>query len=594
MAMKLYILVLLSLCIGVSLAKNLEFSLVTRNIDLSTQNARHSVILNVANSGPAITSFDYTIEEPLASHLASYQALSESGPLPVSSLSEVITKDGKSYRSFSISTKLETGATNAITVNLVFTHVQTPFPVSISQFDNQLVKYSDNHFLFTPYHVESQKTTIKLASAKVESYTELSPFNLKGNTLTYGQYTNVAPFSSSPFTVHFENNSPFLTITTLTKEIEVSHYGNVAVEETYEWVHTGARLAGEFSRYDYQRQPGGAASAIRIGRDILPPFAADIYYRDDIGNISTSHVIEHPEKTVLELIPRFPLLGGWKTQFYMGYNIPLYEVVKKDTKSSDLYGLFIDVLPVFDVDYAIDEMTVSVILPEGATNIQLKSPWNAAIVTDKRFTYLDTSGRPVTTFVVKNLVGTQPGEIEVTYNFPSSRLYTEPFLLVGAIFVLFFVAIIGVRVRLSITPEQSNEQENDKKIKVLLDDLSHVCEKINKHLEVLLNSDNARGSQGKAALDAAKAMLSQSYSELNRIRTGFEEIDEDLAGVVTQIIKLTQDKESYIKKLGEQEALFRKKSIVATVYETTKAQLEANYKTVSDELATLVADLTGQ
>lgn len=27
----------------------------------------------------------------------------------------------------------------------------------------------------------------------------------------------------------------------------------------------------------------------------------------------------------LELRPRFPLFGGWKTQYYIGYNVPSYE-----------------------------------------------------------------------------------------------------------------------------------------------------------------------------------------------------------------------------------------------------------------------------
>jgi hypothetical protein len=56
--------------------------------------------------------------------------------------------------------------------------------------------------------------------------------------------------------------------------------------------------------------------------------AADIYYRDIIGNISTSHV-RRPKPAgsstgavEMEIEPRFPLFGGWKTQWYQGYNVP--------------------------------------------------------------------------------------------------------------------------------------------------------------------------------------------------------------------------------------------------------------------------------
>jgi len=60
--------------------------------------------------------------------------------------------------------------------------------------------------------------------------------------------------------VHYENNSPFLTVTQMTRVIEVSHWGNIAIEETYDLVHSGAVLKGPFSRYDYQRHQDGISS----------------------------------------------------------------------------------------------------------------------------------------------------------------------------------------------------------------------------------------------------------------------------------------------------------------------------------------------
>lgn len=65
------------------------------------------------------------------------------------------------------------------------------------------------------------------------------------------------------FKVHYENNSPFLTITSMTRVIEVSHWGNIAVEENVDLKHTGAVLKGPFSRYDYQRQPDSGIASIR-------------------------------------------------------------------------------------------------------------------------------------------------------------------------------------------------------------------------------------------------------------------------------------------------------------------------------------------
>ena len=53
--------------------------------------------------------------------------------------------------------------------------------------------------------------------------------------------------------VHFENNSPFLVVDRLERVVEISHWGNIAVEESLQMTHTGALLKGSFSRFDFQR-----------------------------------------------------------------------------------------------------------------------------------------------------------------------------------------------------------------------------------------------------------------------------------------------------------------------------------------------------
>lgn len=58
---------------------------------------------------------------------------------------------------------------------------------------------------------------------------------------------------------------------------------------------------------------------------ILPAAAQDVYYRDEIGNISTSHLLVLEDSVEMEIRPRFPLFGGWKTHYIIGYNLPSYE-----------------------------------------------------------------------------------------------------------------------------------------------------------------------------------------------------------------------------------------------------------------------------
>ena len=54
--------------------------------------------------------------------------------------------------------------------------------------------------------------------------------------------------------VHYENNAPFLVAERVEREIEVSHWGNVAVTDKIWLKHNGASLTGPFSRFDYQER----------------------------------------------------------------------------------------------------------------------------------------------------------------------------------------------------------------------------------------------------------------------------------------------------------------------------------------------------
>jgi oligosaccharyltransferase complex subunit alpha (ribophorin I) len=58
----------------------------------------------------------------------------------------------------------------------------------------------------------------------------------------YGPYENVAADATSELVYHFESKAPFLTVTNIVREVEVSHWGNVAITEDITMQHTGAKL----------------------------------------------------------------------------------------------------------------------------------------------------------------------------------------------------------------------------------------------------------------------------------------------------------------------------------------------------------------
>lgn len=83
---------------------------------------------------------------------------------------------------------------------------------------------------------------VSLPNVAVEDYTRKDPVSLKANVVVYGPYSDILPFAVLPLRLHFENNAPFAVATSLVREIEVSHWGNIYVEEAYTVVSTLSRF----------------------------------------------------------------------------------------------------------------------------------------------------------------------------------------------------------------------------------------------------------------------------------------------------------------------------------------------------------------
>ncbi len=175
-------------------------------------------------------------------------------------------------------------------------------------------------------------------------------------------------------------------------------------------------LQGSFSRFDYQRESSSGINSIKAFKTILPASAKDVYYRDDIGNISTSNMWAKHDSVELTLRPRFPLFGGWKTRYVLGYNVPSYEYLFSEGSQYALKMRLMD--HVFD-SMVVEDLSVKIILPEGASQIKFKPPYPVKeLPRSLHFTYLDVIGRPVITVLSRNLVENHIQDFTVEYSFP--------------------------------------------------------------------------------------------------------------------------------------------------------------------------------
>jgi hypothetical protein len=140
-------------------------------------------------------------------------------------------------------------------IEIAYVQALRMYPTEIGQGERQLVLYKTNAHYYSRYTTQKQKTTATLPTDRTESYSQTpKPVAKSEQTITYGPFDNVPAFTRNEISMHYENNNPFLTVSNLKRWIEISHWGNIAVEETIDMYHSGAKLKGPFSRLDFQRR----------------------------------------------------------------------------------------------------------------------------------------------------------------------------------------------------------------------------------------------------------------------------------------------------------------------------------------------------
>jgi len=365
----------------------------------------------------------------------------------------------------------------------------------------------------------------------------------------------------------------------------------VNVEEWIDMRNDGAKLRGEFSRFDYRRV--GKGPHVRAVTRVLPLDSRDIYYRDEIGNISTSAIQTNDENLLLELTPRFPLFGGWKTKFYMGYDLPLSHYLFTDARDSTFYVLNISFAVKFDIDTVVDNLDFKVILPEGAKDVKAHLPF--AVESESRdvhFTYLDTYGRPVLSLNKKNVVAEHNQYIQITYRFSSSTMLQEPLLLIGAYFLFFIFVLFLVRLNLNINPDNTSELRQKVAELVarvhqihasrnqLFTAIRDATEKVNKSKNV---------PQYNAEVKKLEAALAKLQSDAVVIANELEALDAGTAEQVRSIERAEEARQGYLDDWVRAEASNREKKTPKS--EQNIANADKQYRSAQDEVRSLIDEL---
>ncbi|KAI8645820.1 Ribophorin I-domain-containing protein [Parasitella parasitica] len=346
-------------------------------------------------------------------------------------------------------------------IKLTYTHQIRPLPAQIPQISKQHVTYSNNIFMLSPYHTTDIKTTFTLPTTNVVNFKGGEP-HYRGehtkNSIVYGPFNDLPPLFASACSIHYEYQSPMITITNLKRRVQVSHWGGkLSMLEDYAIRHDGARLDKEFSRLQYQMSSHVLHQTNVLTNLVfdLPVSATGAYFRDEVGNVSTSNFRSEKTKTVMEIAPRFPLFGGWGTTFYLGYDAPLEDFLRF---VQGKYMLKLDFLNNVK-EMTIDQVELMLVLPEGASDIEVIPPSTFemdSIEHKIHYTYFDSTGRPAIVFSKKNVVSQHEQPILISYRYSTIKLLQKPIVASIAFFIMYLLNIVASKIPWKIGYEEKD------------------------------------------------------------------------------------------------------------------------------------------
>ena len=290
----------------------------------------------------------------------------------------VLQRSDIQYYVIRLPSPLKAGGQSTLGISLYYLKAYNPLPVSIKQDGQQFLTYEFSVYAPSAYPTLKQKTEIKAASAAIPDYTKLKVNGeqpkKQGAKLTYGPFDEKPAGAISPAQVRFEFTKPVTHVSTLERDVEVSHWGgNVAFEERYTLHNLGANLSEPFNRVKFAQSAyfNPATVALKELRVPLQGGSVDSYFTDVIGNVSTSKFRSSKREAMLELKPRYPIFGGWNYPFTIGWNIDSASLLR-----STAAGGYVLRVPFIEgpkqaegVEYG--QIDIRVILPEGAKFVPL-------------------------------------------------------------------------------------------------------------------------------------------------------------------------------------------------------------------------------
>ncbi|GFE52988.1 dolichyl-diphosphooligosaccharide-glycosyltransferase subunit [Babesia ovis] len=229
-----------------------------------------------------------------------------------------------------------------------------PLQPGLSLDEQQRVVFVVTTLMVAPYHVELQRTRFSFSEdsrvqlSTAHNYARLH--EIEENVFVTGPFENVELLSTGEtMAIEFDFHDSMEFIPQVHKRIRVPvwpgwYYYNV--QEEYIVYNDSSKLKGHFSvdkliRNEQDLSTNSRANHVAYMEAIFPEEAMKLRYYDVNGNISRMYLSEDivvPKYKTVDIIPRYPLLGGWKAVFTLDYCLPQSHNVDTYTAHMDTKG----------------------------------------------------------------------------------------------------------------------------------------------------------------------------------------------------------------------------------------------------------------
>lgn len=435
----------------------------TRTIDLSKSYVKETDLILVKNLQDTPASEYYFTVEDGNGFVNEISAISAA----LVDLNYVIEPEVVSPNVYKLQFPVPVAPQSTLDIKLRYVYVGTlqPLPAKIDLADTQKLLLKVNKFAYSPYKTneytlafagitKGQEMEIRTPNLKVSSSVpDLRP-QAQDQTLQYGPLLEpLEPYTIQPMGLLYEHNRPLTKATNYNRSIWLpgSEVGNVLIEEYYELTNEGAELLKGFLRIDWMKgkyeQNRNHFALSHLEYTSKEKFD-DYYVTDLVGQVSTHRKIANN----LLIQPRFPLFGGWKYNFTLGWHGKLGDYVHQVHDEADVYITKVPLLNTLrDVTYG--DVYLTFYLPENAEFIDFASPIEAdSIKIGNEASYLDVSdGHVKVTLHYTNLFDDLSNlDVLVKYRYTKTNYWWKVIKIAGFVFIgltsYFFLSLIDISI----------------------------------------------------------------------------------------------------------------------------------------------------